>query len=188
MAIGTGSGVEKENGCGDISNMPRQCTICGHIKSEEIDAALATAKALAEKKKAQYEGKSLEDRVWAAVRWWRKTSDMVDVLTHKGREQDIRAYLDLWADLEKVLEIPKTWPRDPIPRKTRQIIIERCEHTCQYCGDHGNATHGLDGKPWHIDHIEPWSLGGSNDESNLTLACATCNVKKRTRPAEQFAS
>jgi 5-methylcytosine-specific restriction endonuclease McrA len=30
-----------------------------------------------------------------------------------------------------------------------------------------------------IDHIVPLALGGTNDPSNLTVACETCNAIKR---------
>lgn len=157
-------------------------------RSEEIDTALATAKILAEKKKAQYKGKSPRERIRGMAHWVKETEKVVNLLMQIGQGRYFSAYLALWYDLEKVLEIPRRWPRDPIPPKTRQAIIEECTQTCQYCGKRGNTTQGPDGNPWHIDHIEPWVSGGSNDRSNLTLACATCNMKKKTRPAEQFAT
>ena len=66
--------------------------------------------------------------------------------------------------------------RIPITAKQRNSIFERCEGKCAYC-----AGQLLYNDPWHIDHIVPLAKGGSNDESNLTLACALCNVKKRDK-------
>ena len=59
-----------------------------------------------------------------------------------------------------------------IPPKKRWRILEKYQFTCQYCGR----------KPpeviIEIDHILPLSKGGSNDESNLIVACKTCNSGK----------
>jgi hypothetical protein len=44
-------------------------------------------------------------------------------------------------------------------------------HRCQYCG--GVAT--------HADHIIPSVLGGRDEASNLTAACASCNCSKGAR-------
>ncbi len=37
-----------------------------------------------------------------------------------------------------------------------------------------------------IEHIVPVVRGGSDDLTNLTLACQPCNAKKRTKTAEEF--
>jgi hypothetical protein len=66
--------------------------------------------------------------------------------------------------------------RIPITAKQRNRIFERCEGRCAYC-----TGQLLYNDPWHIDHIVPLAKGGSNDEGNLTLACARCNVKKRDK-------
>lgn len=42
---------------------------------------------------------------------------------------------------------------------------------CAYCGCE------LDEK-YHVDHIRPLSRGGSNDASNLAIACPHCNTSK----------
>jgi len=44
---------------------------------------------------------------------------------------------------------------------------------CCYCGGPG---------PIFIDHIEPQSLGGTNDWDNLTAACGSCNSSKNATP------
>ena len=64
-------------------------------------------------------------------------------------------------------------------RKKRQLRINKSlkrslyknisSHLCYYCKntfDIGQLT---------IEHIIPLSCGGSNHESNITLACAPCN-------------
>jgi 5-methylcytosine-specific restriction endonuclease McrA len=67
-------------------------------------------------------------------------------------------------------------PRIPITAKQRNRIFERCEGKCAYCS--GQLLYN---DPWHIDHIVPLAKGGSNEEDNLTLACARCNAKKRDK-------
>jgi len=54
--------------------------------------------------------------------------------------------------------------------EVRGQVIARDGYTCAYCGD--------DTSDPHIDHIHPLSKGGTNDLSNLTVACPSCNLKK----------
>lgn len=35
---------------------------------------------------------------------------------------------------------------------------------------------------YHIDHVTPLALGGSNWPSNLQLLCPTCNMQKNAKP------
>lgn len=51
-------------------------------------------------------------------------------------------------------------------------------YQCTYCRGVGPRSHGPDGKPWNIDHIVPVYFGGTTVDSNLTLACQTCNLAK----------
>jgi 5-methylcytosine-specific restriction endonuclease McrA len=45
------------------------------------------------------------------------------------------------------------------------------------------------GKKYHVDHIVPLKLGGSNWPSNLQIACASCNCRKKDRdPIEHMQS
>lgn len=41
-------------------------------------------------------------------------------------------------------------------------------------------------KPLEIDHIVPFARGGSNDRTNLTIACRPCNRSKGTMTAAEF--
>lgn len=64
-----------------------------------------------------------------------------------------------------------------IPRKdmplTRKAIFERDDNTCQYCGKRTRRENLT------IDHVIPKSRGGSDNWSNLVLACLACNAVKR---------
>ena len=55
--------------------------------------------------------------------------------------------------------------------KIRNKIFARDDYTCQYCGKRGGTL--------EIDHIIPFSKGGSEKEENLVTTCFDCNRKKR---------
>ena len=38
----------------------------------------------------------------------------------------------------------------------------------------------------HVDHIEPLSRGGANDDGNIQLLCATCNLQKGAKDPIEF--
>lgn len=50
---------------------------------------------------------------------------------------------------------------------------------CYYC----KQTYGA---AYHVDHVIPLSRGGSNDPSNLVIACASCNLSKANRPPHEW--
>ena len=60
----------------------------------------------------------------------------------------------------------------------REYILEKWGRKCAYC----------DAKdvPLNLDHIHSRANGGSNRESNLTLACIPCNQKKGAMLIELF--
>ena len=62
--------------------------------------------------------------------------------------------------------------------EVREYLLEKWHRTCAYCG----AQH----VPLQVEHITPKARGGSHRVSNLTLACAPCNLKKGTQTAAEF--
>ncbi len=57
----------------------------------------------------------------------------------------------------------------------RAFVRQRAANRCEYCHLH------QDDSPLaalHIEHIRPRKHGGSDDESNLCLACIDCNLHK----------
>lgn len=54
----------------------------------------------------------------------------------------------------------------------RWKILARDSFACQYCGARAPDAQ------LEIDHIHPSSQGGSDDESNLIVACRRCNAGK----------
>jgi hypothetical protein len=63
----------------------------------------------------------------------------------------------------------------------RRRFIQVHGRRCYHCGLKGDDRNGPDGRAWHIDHLRPISRGGGNEESNLALSCARCNVRKSGR-------
>ncbi len=62
-----------------------------------------------------------------------------------------------------------------IPLRARYRILKRDNFKCVICGRSPANSVGLE---LHIDHIEPWSKGGSNEEHNLRSLCSDCNLGK----------
>lgn len=60
--------------------------------------------------------------------------------------------------------------RKAIPKRVRDAIYDRDGHACVTCGTSEKLS---------IDHIQPWSRGGSDDPSNLQTMCMPCNLRKR---------
>lgn len=61
-------------------------------------------------------------------------------------------------------------PRRSIP-VSRRAVLEMYDYTCAYCFRYGNT----------LDHVIPRARGGTNEWSNLVVACTRCNCKKADR-------
>lgn len=61
-----------------------------------------------------------------------------------------------------------------IPKSVYDFIRQRAELRCEYC----HYPELLSSAPLSIDHIQPKSLGGSDDINNLALACRRCNERR----------
>jgi hypothetical protein len=62
--------------------------------------------------------------------------------------------------------------------EVRSYVLEKFHHRCAYCK---KTT-----VPLELDHVLPWSRGGSNRVSNLVLACHPCNTEKGNRTAAEW--
>lgn len=56
-------------------------------------------------------------------------------------------------------------------------LIDFWGSLCVYCGEPSELE---------IEHIVPLARGGTNEITNLTVACKSCNMKKRTQTASEF--
>lgn len=68
-----------------------------------------------------------------------------------------------------------------IRQEKRLAIYLRDGMACAYCG----AT-VEDGAQLSLDHIQPYSQGGSNSAENLVTACSKCNSSRGDRPVDVF--
>lgn len=70
-----------------------------------------------------------------------------------------------------LVPLGKSVLRQPVPDSIRNAL--RSVKECSYCGKR------LRGDNRVIDHILPYSLGGTNEKSNLAVVCKRCNAEKR---------
>ena len=56
----------------------------------------------------------------------------------------------------------------------RTLVRERAKHRCKYC----LVPEALSYHTFHIEHVIPIKHRGSDDDSNLCLACRNCNLHK----------
>lgn len=67
-----------------------------------------------------------------------------------------------------------------ISTTSRFRILAKCNFRCAYCGAPSSDAR------LEIDHVVPRAKGGTDDESNLTAACFTCNRGKRDHLIEDI--
>lgn len=76
-------------------------------------------------------------------------------------------------------EVIRSGERDPITPWVRGLVFRRDEWTCQHCRavPFARDPHRRSGA-LHVDHIAPWSAGGSDRTDNLRTLCGTCNMAR----------
>lgn len=67
---------------------------------------------------------------------------------------------------------PKEW------NALRLAVFIRDNHKCIYCGQVGGLL--------EVDHLHPFSKGGSDDIENLATACVRCNRQKQDKSFEEY--
>ncbi len=69
-------------------------------------------------------------------------------------------------------------------RAVREAVFERDDGCCAYCRkSFPRLTRSV-----HIDHVIPRAQNGNDLPENLTVSCASCNVRKGGRTPEQWAA
>jgi len=71
--------------------------------------------------------------------------------------------------------------RGSISRDLRDMIWQRDEYTCQFCGQKPGSN------DLTIDHLIPLSLGGLDESTNYVTCCRSCNQLKGSLPLAKFA-
>ena len=69
-------------------------------------------------------------------------------------------------------------PRSVV-RLTRENLMARDGHVCQYCGKKPTL------RELNIDHVLPRSRGGRDSWENLVTSCMPCNLRKGWRTPEE---
>jgi hypothetical protein len=67
--------------------------------------------------------------------------------------------------------------------RDQSIVVEarrilRVLRRCAYCNRTGGMTLDPDGAVWHMDHVIPLYLNGTDTLDNITKACKACNIRK----------
>lgn len=63
--------------------------------------------------------------------------------------------------------------------RQRFLVMRRDDFKCRCCGNSPALSPGL---VLHVDHIHPWSKGGSTTLDNLQALCEQCNIGKSDLP------
>lgn len=82
---------------------------------------------------------------------------------------------------QNVIDIRRTAVRAKKVSRRRRQVFEKSAGCCHYCA----TPLELEGA-WHIEHMTPKALDGSNDMTNLVASCVPCNVEKRDSTAEEY--
>lgn len=53
-------------------------------------------------------------------------------------------------------------------------VAKRAGYRCEYC----HAPQVVFNSHFEVEHVRPQAAGGTDDESNLALACRSCNIFK----------
>ena len=64
-----------------------------------------------------------------------------------------------------------------IRKQLRLDVERRAGNCCEYCQMHQS----LQGATFHVEHVVPIVQGGTDELSNLALACPSCNLHKSDR-------
>jgi 5-methylcytosine-specific restriction endonuclease McrA len=75
----------------------------------------------------------------------------------------------------ELLALPEQRARKMLPLKLRWSIMQRDSFQCEKCGNRPPCMR------LEVDHILPWSRGGSDDASNLQTFCDKCNAGKSSQ-------
>lgn len=67
--------------------------------------------------------------------------------------------------------------RPYLANKLRDRIIRKAGNRCGYC----LASQSFFSSRLTIEHIQPFSRGGSSQEGNLWLSCQACNLRKSSK-------
>jgi 5-methylcytosine-specific restriction endonuclease McrA len=104
----------------------------------------------------------------------------------RWRTLPVRPHDDVVPVVGGVLRVPRivhlsTYDRAPrvTVRLTRQNLMLRDAHQCQYCGQK------LPTRELNVDHVIPRSRGGPDSWENLVVSCRLCNLRKGSKTPDE---
>ncbi len=77
-----------------------------------------------------------------------------------------------WQGAEVTMNDERRVRREIITSEMKRAVFHLDSHECVYCSS---------AKLLEVDHVQPFSSGGTNDIENLVTACERCNKKKSNR-------
>lgn len=77
----------------------------------------------------------------------------------------------VWPDGQRH-KVTRRGDREPIPNHLRSAVWFRDKGRCELCGTGERLSH------WELDHITPWSAGGSDTSDNLRVLCVQHNQER----------
>ena len=91
----------------------------------------------------------------------------------------VETVANVWAELRRATQrapvIRRADERAPLNWWTRAAVLDRDRARCQWCHNGGRLE---------VDHLIPWSAGGSNATDNLRTLCVTCNQIRSDQRAD----
>lgn len=124
----------------------------------------------------EFTGLTLEaQRVWfyRVSTWCREPWDSAHIVSEIGGGATVRLIDKCREQLRptKYGDVLNKWPtvRRNLSRAERWAIFQRDGFACKHCGTDRDLS---------IDHIFPFSLGGTDDPDNLQTLCRRCNLRK----------
>lgn len=101
---------------------------------------------------------------------------------HIRELEDIRQRNEIWRDNAPLSGTPaRPGSSRSFSSRVRAHVWEQSNGICHYCSRPLNPF-----RNFSIDHVVPFSLGGTEDFSNLVAACKTCNSRKHAKPYDVF--
>ncbi len=161
----------------------KYCCQCEREKTRKNPKKLAYMKIYAERNKAriaEYQSKYYEENAekikeYAKGRYQEKKPTMLMQMKEwrENNKESMRQYSKARKARNRCAEGAHT-AQDI--RKLERLQRMKCAY-CRSCLKGG----------YHLDHIVPLALGGTNWPHNLQLLCQTCNLSKGAKPPELFA-
>ena len=159
-------------------------------RKETVRAWLTTNRERDRERRRLYRGANLEKRKEYEQTWY---------IANSGRlKEHRRQYRAI--NKEKIDNQQRNW-RLANPDKMRAKHMRR-----RALRENAEGSHGADdikrqydaqkgrcyycrkkvGEKYHVDHVIPLARGGSNDPSNLVIACPSCNTSKQDKPPHEW--